>query len=287
MPRGSLALTFDDAYVEDDEQIRPVLDERSVPASLAVTPEFLGPPDNLTPERLAELADDGWEVMAHGRRHRYLGTHRLAADAAPGDERVALDSGHVFPGEDHGVYPGDEFEVTDGIRAEAYVLAGKSERDGTPTMTFETALDADFAAGETVVRPAESQIRDEVVGAGEGLRERGFEPSTFVFPYDAADPRAWQLAADRYDAVADAVVRSLPNPPGTPPSALGRYYLETDALTMVEIETYLDAVAETGGVGILAGHTAWETVPPERVAAVVDAAFERDVQVTTVRDAVE
>ncbi|WP_206424993.1 hypothetical protein [Halosimplex salinum] len=57
-------------------------------------------------------------------------------------------------------------------------------------------------------------------------------------------------------------------------------------MRMVEIETYLDSVAECGGLGILAGHTDWETVPPERVGAVVDAARERGIEVTTVGEAV-
>ncbi|MFC7196916.1 hypothetical protein ACFQL4_23440 [Halosimplex aquaticum] len=82
-------------------------------------------------------------------------------------------------------------------------------------------------------------------------------------------------------------MRSLPNPPGASPLDLQRYYLETDAMRLAEIETYLDGVAERGGLGILAGHTAWDTVPPERVAAVVDAAHERGIEVTTVREAVE
>jgi len=80
-------------------------------------------------------------------------------------------------------------------------------------------------------------------------------------------------------------VRSLPNPPATPPLSLSRYYLETSHMRMVEVETYLDEVAAGGGLGVLTGHTAWETVPPERVAAVVDAAHERDITVTTVQDA--
>jgi hypothetical protein len=226
-------------------------------------------------------------VMAHGRRHRYLQAHPLAADATAGDARVVVEAGHVFPGEDHGVFPADTFEVTDGTRRERRVLAGTGQSTNGATLTFEAGLDGDFDAEETVVRPDEETLRDEVVGAKRDLQDMGFDPTTFVLPYDAGDARVWSLVADHYDALADAAVRSLPNPPGTPPLALQRYYLETDKLRPAELETYLDAVAERDGFGILAGHSAWETVTPERVGAVVDAAHERGIEVTTVRDGVQ
>lgn len=284
MTDGRLALVFDDGYAEDYDDVRPVLAERDAPASLAIVPAWLGDEGHLTVDQLRELVDDGWEVVAHGRRHRYLGAHHLARDAVAGDERLSLDSGHVFPEEDHGVYPGDAFEVTDGTDTDTVVVADKIAGD-QPAVTLEEPLSASFDAGEAVFRPTESQIRDEIVGVREEFDDLGFDPTSFAFPYDAGDSRAWQVVAEQYDALADASVRSLPNPPGTSPLALQRYYLETSHMRMVEIESYLDAVADSGGLGILAGHTAWETVPPERVAAVVDAAHERDVEVTTVADA--
>jgi len=287
MPTGHLALTFDDGYASDYDDVYPVLDERDVPASLAIVPGWLGEEGHMTVDQLRELVDDGWEVMGHGRRHRYMQAHALAADASAGDERVVLDSDHVFPDEEHGIYPGDEFEVTDGTRTETVTLAAKGADDGVPFLRFEGALGTDFDAAETVVRPTEAQIRDEIEGSKAELGGLGFEPTTFTLPYDAGDARVWRVVAEQFDALADAAVRSLPNPPGTSPLALQRYYLETNHMRMVEIESYLDLVAEQGGIGILAGHTAWETVPPERVAAVVDAAHERDVEVTTVREAVE
>ena len=52
-------------------------------------------------------------------------------------------------------------------------------------------------------------------------------------------------------------------------------------LTRVELGEYLDAVAEVGGVGVLAAPSAGDSVPPERVGWVVDASRERDVEVST------
>jgi hypothetical protein len=284
MTAGRLALVFDDGYAEDYDDIYPVLRERDVPASLAIVPAWLGDEGHLTADHLEELVGAGWEVVAHGRRHRYMEPHHLAADAAAGDRRLSLDSGHVFPGGDHGVYPGDEFEVTDGDRTETHTLAGKDDED--PVVTLDEPLSAAFATDEAVFRPTSEQIRDEVVGVRGEFEGLGYDPTTFALPYDAGDSRVWRAVADEYDALVDATVRSLPNPPGTPSLSLSRYYLETSHLRMVEIEAYLDEVAAGGGLGILAGHTAWETVPPERVAAVVDAAHERDIEVTTVSDAV-
>jgi len=284
MTEGTLALVFDDGYATDYDDIYPVLRERGVPASLAIVPGWVGEDGHLTAERLDELVDAGWEVVAHGRRHRYMEPHHLAADAAAGDRRIHLDSDHVFPGEDHGVYPGDEFEVTDGVHSETHILAEKDDEEAV--VTLDEPLSAAFAADEAVVRPTNEQIHDEVVDVRGEFAGLGYDPTTFALPYDAGDSRVWRTVADEYDALVDATVRSLPNPPETPPCALSRYYLETNQLRMVEVEAYLDEVAAGGGLGILAGHTAWETVPPERVGAVVDAAHERDIAVTTVRDAV-
>ncbi|MFC7140978.1 polysaccharide deacetylase family protein [Halosimplex aquaticum] len=290
MSDGRLALTFDDGYATDYEDIYPVLDDRDAPASLAVVADWLGEEGHLSVEQLRELADDGWEVVAHGRKHRYLQAHGLAADASAGDERLLLDSDHAFPEADHGLYPEDTFEVTDGERTETVTLAEKGVAAGDagdPFVRFEAPLGSSFDAEEAVFRPTREQIRDEIEGSKRDLQELGFEPTTFALPYDAADARVWGVVAEHFEALADAAVRSLPNPPGASPLDLQRYYLETDAMRLAEIETYLDGVAERGGLGILAGHTAWDTVPPERVAAVVDAAHERGIEVTTVREAVE
>ncbi|WP_459193564.1 polysaccharide deacetylase family protein [Halosimplex sp. J119] len=292
-----LALTFDDGYATDYEEVYPVLADRDAPASLAIVADWLGNEGHLTVDRLRELADEGWEVVAHGRRHRYMQPHHLAADASAGDDRLVLDSDHVFPDADHGLYPEDTFEVTDGERTETVTLAekgrvgdGAADRDGVdasdPFVRFEASLGSGFDAAEAVFRPTREQIRDEIEGSKRDLQELGFEVTTFALPYDAADARVWRVVADHFDALADAAVRSLPNPPGASPLDLRRYYLETDAMRLAEIEAYLDGVAERGGLGILAGHSAWDTVPPERVAAVVDAAHERGIEVTTVREAV-
>ncbi|MFB6087389.1 MAG: polysaccharide deacetylase family protein [Haloarculaceae archaeon] len=286
MTDGRLALVFDDGYLSDHADIRPVLAEADAPASLAIVPSWLGGDGHLDESRLAELAADGWEVIAHGRRHRYLQAHRLAADVSAGDERVRLDSEHVFPTEDHAVYPGDGFELADAATAESCTIAEKRAVDGDPVVELEAPISASFAVDEAVFRPSEATVRDEIGGGKRDLEALGYDPTTFVFPYDAADARAWSVAAAAYAALPNAGVGSLPNPPETPGASLRRYYLETTHMTEGEIATYLDAVADCGGLGILAGHSAWESVPPERVGWVVEAARERDVAVTTVREAV-
>ncbi|MFB6129103.1 MAG: polysaccharide deacetylase family protein, partial [Halorhabdus sp.] len=282
MTDARLALVFDDGYRSDFEMLRPALAELDAPMTLAIVPGWLGGDDHVTADELRTLADEGHEVLSHGRRHRYLGTHRVTADVAAGERRVTLDS-HVFPEDDHGVYVGDTYEITDGEESETVTLAEKLGTDDEPAMGFETGLSRDYAAGEAVVRPAMATIEDEIVGVREEFADLGFDPTGFVFPYDATDPRAWDVASEEYDAIANAAVRSLPNPPGTPPTNWRRYYLQTDHLTRPEIEAYLDTLAEQGGVGILAGHSDWPSVPEERVTWTVEAARERGIEVTTLR----
>lgn len=285
MTDGRLVLVFDDGYATDHEQLLPVLRERDAPATVAVVSGWLGDEGHLEVDQLGDLTDAGWEVLAHGRRHRYLQAHHLAADVASGDGQVTVAAGHVFPGEEHGTFPGDRYELTDGERT-VEVRLGEALVAGEETVALgvEGEIGAVFDGDETVLRPADATLEDEIEDVREEFADLGADPATFVFPYDAADARAWDLAAETYDAVANAAVRSLSNPPGTAPTNYRRYYLERTHLRRAEIETYLDGVAERGGLGILAGHSAWDSVTPERVAFVVDAARERGIDVTTFAD---
>lgn len=284
---GRLVLVFDDGYAEDYTDVWPVLREADAPACFAIVPDWLGEPGHMNATQLAELVDGGCEVAAHGRVHRFLQAHRLSQDVAPGDRRLHLDGGHVFPGDDHGVVPGDRYELRDTTNHERRELTEKGETGEGAYIEAAEPIEEGFRAGEAVVRPCEGVLRDEVAGAGEDLREMGFEPRTFVLPYDAGDVRAWSAVERRYDALANAAVRSLPNPPGTPLTSLRRHYLETTRLARREIAEYLDAIAQGDALGVLAGHSAWESVPAERVAWVLDAAAERDIEVTTFREILE
>jgi len=282
MTDGSLVLVFDDGYVEDYDQLLPVLQSYDAPATLAIVPGWIGDDDHLDADQLAALTDAGCAVLAHGRRHRYLQTHHLAADANAGDEQVNVEAGHVFPGENHGTLAGDEYELVGPEQTARVTLTGTGAADdGTVAVEISGELDESFAGDTGVLRPAGSTLLDEVVGVREDFAGLGYDPDTFVFPYDAADSRAWQLASEEYDAIANAAVRSLPNPPETSPTNYRRYYLETTHSRPAEIETYLDHVAAQNGVGILAGHSAWDSVPPERVAFVIETARERGIDVTT------
>lgn len=278
---GHLVLVFDDGTVADRETVLPVLAAADVPAVFAVVPTWLGADGHLDAEDVRMLDEAGHEIAAHGRRHRYLQGHGLARDAAAGDDRLSLEGGHVFPGEAHGVLAGDAREVVAGERAERVEVADTVTVDGSAAVVLERPLDGAFAGTETVVRPTEDTVHDEVVGVRDALRALGIDPGTFVFPYDAADVRAWTLAREHYDVVANAAVRSLPNPPSRPLTDLRRWYLETDHLAPPDLADYLDAVAEGDGLGVLAGHAAWDTVTPERVRRVLAAARERDIRVTT------
>lgn len=278
---GRLVLVFDDGYAEDHEEVRPVLESLDAPAVFAVVPEWIGEPGYLDGADLEDLRELGCEVAAHGRRHRYLQSHGLSRDAAVGDRQLILDSEHLFPGTEAGVVAGDRMEVLDGETREVVEVAETMDDGGESVVRLAAPLESRFDGGESVLRPTRPKLVDEIVGARDSLEASGFDPSTFVFPYDVADVRAWQLAREAYDVVANAAVRSLPNPPGTDRRNLRRWYLETDKLTDPGLEAYLDAVAERGGIGVLAGHSAWETVTSERIVGTVRAARERRIEVTT------
>ncbi len=279
---GQLALVFDDGYAADADLVKPILERYGAPATLAIVPDWLGGEGNLSNAELDDLADAGWEVAAHGVGHRYLGARRLTVDAAVGDTAVTV-SGHVSPGEGHAVLDGDGFELTDGDRVEEHVVAETVEGEAGPQLVFEDEIRGDFAADEAVVHPDEPTLGEEVVDSKDALEEMGYAVSSFVFPYDAASPRAWELASDTYDAIPNAGVRSLPNPEGTEKTNLRRYYLQTSHLTDPEIDDYLDSVAD-GRTGILAGHSSWDSVTEARLAYVLDGAEERDIEVTTVAE---
>jgi peptidoglycan/xylan/chitin deacetylase (PgdA/CDA1 family) len=281
MTDGRLVLVFDDGYAEDHEVVRPVLQRLDVPAVVATVPTWLGQDGHLTPAQLRELTGAGWEVAAHGRRHRFCQAHPLRAAATAGDERLRLGGGHVFPDSDGGVEPGDRLTVTDGNAAETVEVAGTAAGSDAAVVDLASPLGSSFAAEETVARLGDDLLREELVGAREALGEAGFDPTTWVFPYDAASVRAWRLAREEYDVIANAAVRSLPNPPGSAPTNLRRWYLETSHMRPPDMADYLDAVAEQGGVGVLAGHSAWDTVTAERIEAVVAGARERGIEVNT------
>lgn len=279
-----LAFVFDDGFASDFGDLRPVFRATDAPATFAIVPDWLGGDNRLTVDQLRTLDAEGHEVLAHGRRHRYLGTHRVTGDAAAGDQRVAVDD-HVFPGGYHGVYVGDTYEVIDGEQSETVTLAEKRGTDDEPAMVFESALTCDYAASEAVVRPTMETIEDEILGVREDFAGLGFEPTGFVFPYDATDPRAWDVASEAYDTIANAAVRSLPNPPGTEPTNWRRCYLQTSHQTRPELASYLQTLADRGGVGILAGHSDWPSVTSERVEWAIRAARDRGIEVTTLAEA--
>lgn len=281
---GQLVLVFDDGYTEDYEEVWPVLRSAGVPGCFAIVSDWIGEPESLNSAQLTELTDEGCEVVAHGRRHRFLQAHRLSQNVVPGDDRIYLDSDHVFPDQDSGVLLGDRYEVTDGTTSDIIELTDKGETNDEPYLECEGFLDESYAAGETIVRPSEEVLHDEIVGANEDFRDLGFDTQTFVLPYGAGDVRAWSVVEQHYDVLANAAVRSLPNPPGTPFTNLRRYYLETTHLTDIEIEEYLNAVSKRSALGILAGHSAWDSVPAERVSRVINMARERGIEVTTFRD---
>lgn len=138
MTRGKLVLVFDDCSVADRETVRPILQHLAVPAAFAVVPTWLGQEGFLDADDVRALVDDGHEILAHGRRHRYLQPHHLAADAMAGDRTIALQSGDASPNDRGGVLPGDEYELFGGDRREAITVSSVGEGRRRRTPRFES-----------------------------------------------------------------------------------------------------------------------------------------------------
>lgn len=99
-----MALSFDDGYLEMHDFVAPELQRRSMGATFFVLPEFASRPRNLAPEMrwtdgcpylsrsmIRELADQGFELGAHGLRHHVLTTvDDRTAKAEVIDSRIRL-----------------------------------------------------------------------------------------------------------------------------------------------------------------------------------------------------
>lgn len=67
-----VSFVFDDANDTDFLVGREVFAEHGAVASTAVTTDFIGTPDHLTPQQILALQGSGWEIMAHTASHPNL-----------------------------------------------------------------------------------------------------------------------------------------------------------------------------------------------------------------------
>lgn len=284
-PAGYLSITYDDGPAEDYEMYQ-IHRRYDAPGCIAACPGLINSSSEwLSSGRLLEMSDAGWEVMSHTVDHRALGEVPIARDIEAGDTRIYPEVAV------HGRFEGDPIVVFDetGTEAEATV-AGRGE-DGTGSyIELEEGIAEGFtAASATRVRYTEEFLREILADSQsrlEGYVGEG-QVTNFIYPYERDDGLVSELVPEYYAATPQQDGVGL-NPEHRPdPYGLGRRYMETDRMDEAEIETFLDNVAEEPDYGILAGHSQYDTLPPERVDFVLEQARQRNIEVVTVQEALE
>ncbi|MCL7419196.1 MAG: polysaccharide deacetylase [Halalkalicoccus sp.] len=283
-PAGYLSIIYDDGPVQDYEMFH--LHQRyGASGCSAACPGLINSSEKwLSSGRLLEMADNGWEIMSHTIKHRALGFAPIVEDIEAGDTRIYPDVNI------HGRFEGDPIAVLDEQNETQATVAGNGEDDTGSYIELEEGIDTGFTASpSTRVRYTEEFLREILSESQAQLEEYVGEGqvTNMIYPFERDDGLVSELAPEYYVATPTHDGVGL-NPTHNPdPYSLGRRYMETDRMTEAEIETFLDTVAEEPDYGILAGHSQYDTLPPERVEFVLQQAQERNIEVVSVQEALE
>ncbi|WP_261300809.1 polysaccharide deacetylase family protein [Paenibacillus andongensis] len=71
-PERPVLLTFDDGYANNAEVALPILQRHGFPATLFLSPGFIGQPGYLNWPQVKELSAAGWDIVPHGMTHPHL-----------------------------------------------------------------------------------------------------------------------------------------------------------------------------------------------------------------------
>lgn len=284
-PAGYLSIIYDDGPVEDYEMFQ-VHQQYNAPGCVATCPGLLNSDaDWLNTGQLLEMSDAGWEVMSHTIRHRALGEIPIVENIEAGDSRIYPDATL------HGRFEGDPIVVfdEDGNEAEA-VVAGNGEDETGSYIELREPIGTGFTAAPTTRVRYTDEFIEEILADSKAQLEQFVgegQVTDFIYPYERDDGYVSEVIPEYYNATPSKDGVGL-NPVYEPdPYDLSRRYLETDHMTEAEIEDYLDSIVEEPDWGILAGHSQYDTLPPERIDFVLQQARERNIEVLTVQNALE
>ncbi|MDJ1431857.1 polysaccharide deacetylase family protein [Halostagnicola sp. A-GB9-2] len=282
---GAVVFVYDDGPVEDYEQAFPVHQEFDAPASAGIVTEWVGREDYndndwMTEEQLKELADAGWEIMAHTTAHTALGEFELVEDVEPDDTRIYPEA------RNHGFHQVFDLEITDGDNQVRRTITGSAEDETGAYIEFDEPIGESFAAGETVERYPEDLMHEFLGDCKQNLESMGFEVDTLLAPYDIVDDRAVEFAEEYYDGIANVNPGSMINDVDDfdPFDTNRDYFIEFTTPTTVQNQ--LDQVAGQEGIGIIGAHTFKEEVTEEGIRETLEWVEERDLTVVTLRDAI-
>ena len=71
-PERPVLLTFDDGYANNAEVAMPILQRHGFPATLFLSPGFIGRPGYLSWPQVQELSAAGWDIAPHSMTHPHL-----------------------------------------------------------------------------------------------------------------------------------------------------------------------------------------------------------------------
>lgn len=283
---GAAVFVYDDGPMQDYTQAFPVHQEFDAPATTGIVTEWIGREgfmdnDWMDVHRLEELVEAGWEIASHTVEHTALGTFELVEDAAPGDAVVYPE--HFR----HGYHHGKDLVVTDGERRVVRTVVDHGADDTGYYIAFDDPVGESFAAGETIVRYPPEQMHEALAESKRALERFGFEVDTLLAPYDNFDAYSLEFVPEYYDGVANAHHGTRINSPDAfdPYGTRRDYFIEfTDRAS---VERDLDAIAERGALGVLGAHTFKDEVTPGRIRETLEWIDERDIEVMTLREAIE
>ncbi len=282
---GAVAFVYDDGPIEDYEQAFPVHQEFDAPASAGIVTEWVGREDYngtdwMTEEQLEELADAGWEIMAHTTAHTALAEFELVEAVEPDDTRIYPEA------RNHGFHQVFDLEITDGENQVRRTITGSSEDEIGEYIEFDEPIGESFAAGETVERYPEDLMHEFLGDCQQELESMGFEVDTLLAPYDVVDDWAIEFAEEYYDGIANVNPGSMINDPDNfdPFDTNRDYFIEFT--TPDTVQEQLDQVAGQEGIGIIGAHTFKDEVTEERIRETLEWVEERELTVVTFRDAI-
>ncbi|QLD89077.1 polysaccharide deacetylase family protein [Natronomonas salina] len=281
---GAVAFVYDDGPLSDYTKAFPAHRAFDAPATSCIVPEWIGTSrstgEMMAVDHLEELAAAGWEIASHTSGHEPLGSFELTADAAAGDSRV-------YPAEiRHGHHPGKPVEITDGDRTVATTVAGSGrDESGESYVELAESLDTAFAAGDSEIRHPPELMAETLQESKQALERRGFEVSTLLAPYDQFDAYSARFASEYYEVVANGDHGSIITYPGEyePLWTQRDYFVEYTSRETVQ--SALDEVAATGGLGVLGAHTFKEEVTEARIRETLEWIEDRGIEVLTMGEA--
>lgn len=277
---GKIVFTYDDGYRPDYTKTFPIHREEDAPASAAIPSTAIGRTrKHLTMPQVYEMVDDGWEIMSHGAKHEALGPVPITEDISPGDTHIHVQ--HPVLGRTPNL-----IEIHDGTDQLAVAaLTGKSSSESY--LTLAAPVDVEIEAGTCFIRFQKAVIETVLENSKKSLRNRGFDVTNFVLPYDRHDEQTRSMVPDYYDAVANVHQGGINRRGELDPYGLHRIYFRDGFMTKSAVENRLDQIAEADALGIFGGHSGHDRLTRDRIRLAIREARKRNLEIVTLQTALD